>query len=109
MARRSGGINKSKAIRDYKEKHGDVGPKAIAEGLASDGIKVTPQFVSTVLSNAKRKSGKKRRGRPPARRAAAAGNGSLAQLLQAKRLAEQMGGVNAARQALDVLARLGLA
>lgn len=109
MARRSSGVNKSKAIREYKEKHGDAGPKAVAEGLAAEGIKVTPQFVSTVLSNAKRKSGKKRRGRPRGRRAGAATNGSLTQLLQAKKLAEQMGGINAARQALDVLARLGLA
>lgn len=107
MARRASGVNKSKAIRDYKEKNAGAGPKAVVEGLAAEGIKVTPQFVSTVLSNAKRKSGK-RRGRPPGRRAATVANGSLKQLLQAKRLAEQMGGVSAARQALDVLARLGL-
>lgn len=105
MARKAGGPSKSKAIRDYKADNEDAGPKAIAEALAKDGIKVSAGFVSTVLSNARKKARKGRRGRrggrpPMARRA------NLDQLVQAKKLVDTMGGVDKARQALDVLARL---
>ncbi len=106
MAKKSGGPNKSVAIRDYKAAHGDAGPKAIAEGLAKDGIKVTPAFVSTVLSNDKRKSGKGRRGKRRGRRPGPQGNQALASLIQAKKLAEQMGGIEPARKALNALAKL---
>lgn len=105
MAKKSGGPNKSEAIRKYKASHGDAGPKEVAEGLSKEGIKVTSAFVSTVLSNDKRKGGKGKRGRKPGRRRAA-GSSSLDQLMLAKRLAEQMGGVDAARSALDTLAKL---
>jgi hypothetical protein len=106
MAKKSGGPNKSEAIRKYKEGHSNAGPKEIAEALGKDGVKVTPQFVSTVLSNDKRKGGKGRRGRRGGRRATAGANSSLGQLLLAKRLAEKMGSIDAARQALDTLAKL---
>ena len=106
MAKKSGGPNKSVAIREYKSSHGDAGPKAIAEALGKDGIKVTPAFVSTILSNARRKSGKTRRRRRAGRAGAPRGNRSLAQLMQAKKLAKQMGGIEPARRALDSLAKL---
>ena len=107
MAKKSGGPNKSVAIRSYKADHGDAGPKAIAEALSKDGIKVTPAFVSTVLSNDKRKSGKgRRRGRKPGRKAGSGGNKTFNSLVQAKKLAEQMGGIEPARRALNALAKL---
>ena len=105
MAKKSGGPSKSKAIRDYKAAHADAGPSAVAEALAKDGIKVSPQFVSTVLSNARKKSGGGRRGRRGGRKAAAAGN-TLVQLVLAKKLAARMGGIDKAREALDTLAKL---
>ena len=97
------GPNKSEAIRNYKNSNPDAGPKAIAAALADDGIVVTPAFVSTVLSNDKRKSGRigGRRGRRPA-----GGEASLDSLIQAKKLAEQMGGIEQARAALDALERI---
>ena len=49
--------NKSVAIRDYRAANPEAPPKAIAEALAKMGISVSAQFVSTVLSNAKRKGG----------------------------------------------------
>ena len=105
MARKAGGPSKSEAIRNYKAAHADAGPKAIAEALTKDGTKVSAQFVSTVLSNARKKAGKGRRGRRGGRRAAA-GSASLKQLVLAKKLAEKMGGVAEARQALNLLAKL---
>lgn len=106
MAKKSGGPNKSVAIRTYKSAHSDAGPKAIAEALGKDGIKVTPQFVSTVLSNDRRKSGKTRRRGRGGKAGAPRGDRSFARLMQAKKLAEQMGGVEQARRALDTLAKL---
>jgi hypothetical protein len=106
MAKKSGGPNKSVAIRDYKAAHDDAGPKAIAEALGKDGIKVTPAFVSTVLSNDKRKSGKGKRGKRGGRRGAPRADKGLASLIQAKKLAEQMGGIEPARKALNALAKL---
>lgn len=58
--------NKSQLIRDYKEANPSAGPKEIAEAVSKSGISVNAQFVSTVLSVAKKKSGKPgRRGRTP--------------------------------------------
>jgi hypothetical protein len=111
----SNGASKSEAIRTYKSSHEDAGPTAIAAALTKEGTKVTPAFVSTVLSNAKRKGGKGRRkmgrrkmvrrGRRPAV-ASRHSSDPVDRLIQAKKLAEQMGGVEQARAALDALARI---
>ena len=105
MAKKSTSGTKSASIRNYKAQNPSAKPKAIAEALSKAGEKVTPAFVSTVLSNDKRR-GKKRRGKPgrkPGRVGAAAGFESL---VQAKRLADQMGGVAKAKAALDALAKI---
>jgi len=109
MAKKAkGGPNKSSAIRDYKAANATATPKEIAEALGKDGIAVSAQFVSTVLSNAKKKGGKiGKRGPKPGRKAAAAA-GSLEQLITAKKMVEQLGGIENARSALNVLAQLGL-
>lgn len=52
--------NKSATIRDYKAANPDATPKGIAWALAkpeNGGVKVSAQFVSTVLSNAKKGKG----------------------------------------------------
>jgi hypothetical protein len=86
-------------IRDYKKEHRGAGPTEIAEALTKDGSKVSPQFVSTVLSNDKRKGKKGRRGK-------AAGSDAVQTLVQAKKLSDQMGGIDKARAALNALARI---
>ncbi|MDX1945901.1 MAG: hypothetical protein SFU86_10930 [Pirellulaceae bacterium] len=106
MAKKSGGPNKSLAIRTYKEDHADAGPKEIAEALGKSGVKVTPQFVSTVLSNAKKKGGKGRKGKKGGK--STDGASTLANLIQAQKLAAKMGGIENARAALDTLAKLGI-
>jgi hypothetical protein len=62
--------------------------------------------VSTVLSNDKRKSGKGRRGKRGGRRGAPRADKGLATLIQAKKLSDQMGGIEPARKALNALAKL---
>ncbi|ADB16863.1 hypothetical protein Psta_2191 [Pirellula staleyi DSM 6068] len=110
------GPSKSEVIRKYKADHPELGPTAIAEALTKEGHKVSPAFVSTILSNAKKgaKAGaapKAKRGRKPGsgKKAAAgpaAGDSSLDTLIAAKKLADQMGGIAKAKAALDTLAKL---
>lgn len=52
--------NKSEAIREWKRNNPAHTPKEVAQCLAvqSPPVKVSAQFVSTVLSNAKKKGGK---------------------------------------------------
>jgi len=104
MAKRSkSNVNKSQAIRDYVSSNPGAKPKEIAVALAAQGVDVTPAFVSTLKSNAKRNAGKVgRRGRPRA----AAGDFGIESLVQAKKLADKMGGVAQARQALNALAKI---
>ena len=102
------GPNKSKAIRDYKSSHSGAGPKDIAAALAEQGVKVTPGFVSTVLSNAKRKGrkGKRKGGRPAGAAAKPGRKDPLSQLVLAKRMVDQFGGVDQARAALNAIAQI---
>lgn len=97
------GVNKSELIRQYKQEHPDAGPTAIVEALGQQGVKVTPAFVSTVLSNAKRKT--RRRGARRAGVARAEANG-VAALVQAKQFADKLGGIQQAKAALDALAKI---
>jgi hypothetical protein len=100
MAKRRG-VNRSQAIRDYARDNANAKPKAISEALAQNGIKVSPAYVSSVLTADRKKSGKMlRRGprRGPAR------NNPYANLVEAKKLVDQFGSVEKAREALDALA-----
>jgi hypothetical protein len=98
MARK--GQNRSAAIRAYKEKNSSARPKEISEALAKEGVKVSPGYVSTVLSNERRKSGKRRK------KSRGRSGRAYADLVQAKRLADAMGGIEKARSALSALAKI---
>jgi hypothetical protein len=123
MAKKAGGstgsATKSQAIRDYAEQNPEAGPTAVAEALKQQGFDVTPAFVSTVRSKGQSKktaskgNGRKKPGRPKGSgkkaQGSKAGSGdslSLDMLLRAKRLAEQMGGIQKAKAALDAYARI---
>ncbi len=62
-------VNKSEAIREHKAAHPEAKPKEISEELNKKGVKVSPGFVSTILTKSKAKGPKrstgKKRGRPP--------------------------------------------
>lgn len=107
MARKAkSGSNKSAAIRDYRAANPSAAPKVIAEALGKSGLSVSAQFVSTVLSNAKKKDGKVgKRGRKPGRPVAVPID-NLQQLIQVKKFVDQMGGIDAAKSAVDVLAQI---
>ena len=126
MAKRSEGPNKSAAIREYLDSNPAAKPREIVDALKAQGVEVTPAFVSTIKSKSGSGSGpKKRRGRParaaaatpartrrttsrPAGRRAAASSDSVSvdSLIRAKKLAEELGGVEKARAALSALEKI---
>lgn len=108
MAKKRGGTNLSAEIRKYVEANPNAKPKAVSEGLNAQGVKVTPVYVSTIMSNERRKSGKgRRRGGRRGRPAGGDGGGDLvANLILAKKLASKMGGIKQARAALNTLAKV---
>ena len=100
-------VNKSQAIRDYAEANPTVGPTETAAALTEQGIPVSPAMVSTVKTQAKKKKGVKRRKKKAAASAQPAGDKiALSSLIQAKKLAEQLGGVEKAQAVLAALAKL---
>jgi hypothetical protein len=109
--RTAGGPNKSKAIRNYLAAHKGAGPTEVAAALKKEGIDVTPAFVSNIKSKSKliRSTRKVKRGRP----VGSGGGGvsrvesiSMSALLEAKKLAEQVGGIDKAAEAVAALKRL---
>ena len=90
--------NKTQAIKQYMEEHPDAGPKKVAEALSKAGIKVSAQYVSTIKSNHKR--------RQPSLGKLEDCDIPLSSILAAKRLVEQVGGVDEARAALEALTLL---
>jgi hypothetical protein len=100
--------NKSAAIREYISKNSGAGPTAVAEALnTAHGWKISAAYVSTIKNkmNARRSA---RRRASAATAGGGAGRGGLNEgaLMQAKKLAEQSGGIDQAKAALDLLGKL---
>jgi hypothetical protein len=92
--------NKSQVIRDAAKAHPEKTPTELAGILATQGLKVKGQYVSTILSNARKK---RRRGRT-ARRTAATGFGSFSAALEFIKAA---GGLENAKAALGTIEEIG--
>ena len=99
-------VNKSQAIRDAMAANPSKTPSEIAEMLKEQGIKVSGQYVSTIKSNAAKKSrGGRRAGRRGKNgRAATAGFAAVGPALEFVRAA---GGLEAAKAALGALEEIG--
>ena len=98
-------VNVSKIIREYYADHPKDKPKAIAAALAEQGLDIKPGYVSTILTLTRKKAGK------AARRERKAGSGAgsagaVEKLIAAKKLVDQMGGIDKAQEALSALARI---
>jgi hypothetical protein len=98
-----GGVNISELIREYKSSHKRARPKEIAAALTEQGTPTSPQYVSTILSNARRRRGK---GRRKAARGGAPKRDVYGNLVQAKKFIDEIGGMDKARAALDALTRI---
>lgn len=99
MAKKS--VNRSQAIREFVEAKPGAKPKIIAEALSKKGIRVTPQYVSTILSNSKKRSGKTRSRKPNVNDSA-----SIEELLMAKEMVQKVGTVQKAKEVLASYAEL---
>jgi hypothetical protein len=109
--RKNRSTNKSAAVRDYLAQNRVAGPTEVAAALTKQGVKITPAYVSTIKGLLKKAGsngkalGTKRRGRP-ARQHSAEDAVSLSSLLEARRFAESVGGVEKASALLQSLSRL---
>jgi hypothetical protein len=117
-------VNKSATIREYKKSHPSHKPAKISAALTADGLPVSAQFVSTVLSTAKKKKMMKqprKPGRPQGRKsttqsksdtkravrpATSNDQNAYAALLQLKQIVTELGGIEQTRQALSALEQL---
>ncbi len=111
-------VNKAQAIRDYLGKHPEATATVVIPALAKEGITVSSALVSNTRSRLKKagatnKSVTKKNAAKPAipitteESSRAAGDRlSVDDLVEAKKLADELGGIDEARDALDVLERL---
>lgn len=116
MAKKSKpGPSKSDSIRAYFAENPGAGPTEVAQALASQGITVSIPLVSALKG--KLKGGKGKRGRKKGatvrgtktnktRKARGDEKVSLNLLLAAKKMAAELGGIERARQAFDLLEKL---
>lgn len=112
MAKKVKKVSKKQQILDYSAANPNDGPSQVAAALSKQGLDVSAQYVSNVWTTSKsaprkpakrgRKPGKTAVAAPAAPRAAASKNGAEP-ILQAKKLAESLGGIDRARAALDAL------
>lgn len=105
MAKKRGDVNVSQKIRDYAAENNTSKPKLVCAGLAKEGIKTSPQYVSMILSKARAGKGKPDRRKGTAGGSKLSGN-ILGKLVMAEKMAKKMGGIDNARAALDALAKL---
>ncbi|EMI17047.1 hypothetical protein RMSM_06034 [Rhodopirellula maiorica SM1] len=112
--KKSSGVNRAKAIRDYYKAHPNAKPLQVSAELKKQGIDVTAQYVSTIRSNSKRQQGEVGKpGRPSGKKAdkdapAKPTNHrkqkvSLPLLVRLKHLTREFGGIAETRAALDAL------
>lgn len=135
MAKAAAHGSKSTAVRAYFRQNPGAGVAEAIEALESQGTTVSTALVSKIKYSDNKPGGKRRRGRKKkaieasttdapatkkkrrkrrkksarrgtAAKAASADRVSLSELVQAKKLAEQLGGVDAAREAMAALSRL---
>jgi hypothetical protein len=100
-------INKTNHVRHYISEHPGAGPKAIHEALLAQGHDISKALVNRVLYPPGKMRKAKRRGGRKMSAAPMVGAGfSLDHLLAAKKLVNQLGSVETAKQAVDALARL---
>jgi len=113
MARKkSKDVNKSQAVRDYLSENPDATASKIIPELAKRGINVSPALVSQIKQRLK-KSGnptapEKRAGAKKTMRNESRSGSDLTadKLVEAKKLVEELGGLDQARGALSFLEEL---
>ncbi|MSR59198.1 MAG: hypothetical protein EXS05_16405 [Planctomycetaceae bacterium] len=94
-------VNKSAMIREALAAHPEKSPIEISELLKTQGLKVLPQYVSTVKTMAKGKKKAKKLKRKAAR--AAGGHDGMGAVNAAVEFIKSAGGLEAAKAALGTV------
>jgi len=110
----TGGVNMSDAIRDFITANPIATRPEIRDTLQAQGVPVSNSLVNAVFMKVKKGGGKsvrRRPGRPKSEKPVAApassgGNMSAAELINAKQLVDQLGGIDKVRDALSLLEQL---
>ena len=122
--KKSQGVSKSQAIGDYLAEHPDATASTIRPALAERGIDVSLALVGQIKQRMKESGGSGTSTKPPrkepkrkrperkcrkaTRKKATSGNAlSAADLVEAKKLVDGLGGIGQARKALKYLEELG--
>jgi len=115
MAKKKPKANKTQVIKEYLAANPHTAPKDVAAALNEQGLDVTPNYVSTIKTNMKSKGKGKKvaakkkvvvRKKVAPKKQAASDEISLSALLEAKKLAGKLGGVEQAKNAISALAQL---
>ncbi len=106
-AKSSEGANKAQFIRDALDKLGIDAPAKEIQALAAEQkMEIAPAQISNIRTKLKEGGGKRKKGR--AAKASTGGNDSriASDLIQARVMADKMGGVERAKTLLDLLNKL---
>jgi hypothetical protein len=99
-------INMSQAIRHYLATNPSATPSVIKEALAKKGIKVSDSLISQVKYKPASSNGRRKPKRATGRVVGRGHAVNMALLLGAKAIADRLGGVGRAKEALALLERL---
>lgn len=90
---------RSRAIREYLQEHPEANPKAIVAGLKERGVKVSLGLAGVVKYGNRASNFKEWRGNLPT-------GANVELLLRAKKFVDQVGGTEAAMQAIELIEKL---
>jgi len=104
-------MNKTQAVKDYLKEHPGALPVAVSEALRAQGVDVDPKYVSNIkfklgIKKRRKKAVAKDEEATPAAAAVSTDMISVAALQKAKKLIQELGGVQQAKQALTALGQL---
>jgi hypothetical protein len=108
MAKRK--VNKTQAVKDFLAENPDAATNDVVAAMKKQRIVVSANYVSTIKSNlkgggkAKKKVAAKKKAAP--KKKAADDKISLSALMEAKKLAAKLGGIEKAKEAISALAQL---
>ena len=104
--KKKAGVNKSQAIRDHLAKQPDDGPKTVVAALGKKKITATESLVSHVKYALAGKKKRRRKKKAATTQRTVSDKISISTLVQAKKMADQLGGIEKAKTALAALTKL---
>jgi hypothetical protein len=93
-------VNKAQAVRDYLKAHPETGNKELAETLAKQGIRISPNHIANIKSKMAVSKGKRSRRRKAAKAMSAKSGIGVHEIKAAFGLLKECGALERARDAL---------